>query len=772
MGLTIDNENLFKQAITDGVNLFVGAGFSLLAKDADGKQLPLGGELNEELRTHFGKNSILPLPQLCTILEKSNKEAFHNYLKNRFSVKYIDTRYYFINKLNIKNIFTTNIDNLIPRIIENGSKYINDQIANGPSNDENAVNYTPLHGNVERNDSQYVFDVSSIANVHNETPRIWSCLSLSMETFPTIFLGYSFNDSSVIQTLTSRQTFGNAQKPKWILLLDSAPDYIEYYESLGFNIIRGDIASLLEYFGKIEYEVNDENKSDSIDMMLKMNIVPHSIYEIDRHRPIKDFYTGSSPIWSDILDNQIYKTHHLPNILDSIYSSKRGTIIIGAPVTGKSTLMMQAANEIKNLGTKLHFESISENKAIFLKKIIGDQKVVIFIDDIYESVEALPILDQNNIKIVGAERSHNYSIISHLIDKNKYNIINVTSLTDKDTQGIYDSLPESIRGNILRREEELGEYGKDTLFEFVIRNIKGPSIKERYAQAIKQIEINDPDLAEFLVLCAYMHSCRIPLSSEMAHAYFDGYYNYDDIFEMQDDAKDIIHEYIPKSNDDEYKEMAYYYPRSRYIADVIKNSCSRELLKSVISTVIEKIPSYIICNYKTFRKYAFDKIIAERAFDDWHEGKEYYENAFIYDRRNPYVLQQGALYLAGKNRYEEAFSWIDKAISLTDDKYFSIRNTHAIILFNANIRKNGANVRNELDASMKILEKCMRADSRKRFHAHTYGRQAIEYHNRFHDEYSVKYLNQALQWLNDEIDQSAWDHETRRIKEKIMDILK
>ena len=27
MGLTIDNENLFRQAITDGVNLFVGAGF-------------------------------------------------------------------------------------------------------------------------------------------------------------------------------------------------------------------------------------------------------------------------------------------------------------------------------------------------------------------------------------------------------------------------------------------------------------------------------------------------------------------------------------------------------------------------------------------------------------------------------------------------------------------------------------------------------------------------------------------------------------------------
>lgn len=379
MGFTIDNEHLFRQAITDGVNLFVGAGFSLLAKDANGKSLPLGDTLNRELHAYFGKNNTLPLPQLCTILEKSNKEAFHRYLKERFTVKYIDPRYYFINKLNIKNIFTTNIDNLIPRIIENGGKYINDQIANGPSNDKNAINYTPLHGNVERNDSQYVFDVNSIANVYNEAPRIWSCLSLSMETFPTVFIGYSFNDSPVIQALTSRHTFGNAQKTKWILLLDPTPDYIEYYESLGFNIIRGDIASLLEYFGKIEHQVNKKKTSESINMMLKANIVPHSIYEVDRHRPIKDFYTGCFPIWSDILDNQIYKTHHLPNILDSIYNPKRGTIIIGAPVTGKSTLMMQAANEINNLGIKLYFESISENKAAFLKKIIGDQQVVLLL---------------------------------------------------------------------------------------------------------------------------------------------------------------------------------------------------------------------------------------------------------------------------------------------------------------------------------------------------------------------------------------------------------
>lgn len=184
-----------------------------------------------------------------------------------------------------------------------------------------------------------------------------------------------------------------------------------------------------------------------------------------------------------------------------------------------------------------------------------------------------------------------------------------------------------------------------------------------------------------------------------------------------------------------------------------------------------KIPRIIICNYKSFRKYAFDKNLALRAYGNWEEGKKYYESAFVYDQRNPYVLQQGALYLASKKKYDDAFSWIDRAISMTDDRFFSIRNTHAIILFDANINKGLEDVRNELDTSMHILEKCMHNDKRKRFHAQAYGSQAIQYYERFRDDVAKVYLQQAERWLNEEVDHSAWDTDTRRLRDRIRNIL-
>ena len=429
---------------------------------------------------------------------------------------------------------------------------------------------------------------------------------------------------------------------------------------------------------------------------------------------------------------------------------------------------MQVAHDTHDLGLKLYFDYLSESKAIYITKLIGERQAIIFIDNLYESIDALPIINKPNIKIVGAERSHNYGIISHLLDEKQYSVINITTLSDQDTQGIYNSLPSSIRGAVLRRESELDLYGKDSIFEFVIRNITSQNIKERYKTALQALENNDPDLAEFLVLCGYMHSCRIPLSSEMAHSYFEGY-DYDDIFLMKSDAEDIIKDYIPHDNN--FAHMDYYYPRSVYIAEVIIDSCSKVILKRVMNNTLKYVPSYIICNYKSFRKYAFDKVIVSRAFENWEEGQEFYEKAFLYDSYNPYVLQQGALYLAQKKQYEQAFIWIDRALSMTDDKYFSIRNSHAIILFNANINKNDDGVRSELDRSMRILERCMKADARKRFHANTYGNQAIKYYERFQDNKSLEYLNQALEWLNREADNSAWDLDTRKIRDQVKNII-
>lgn len=53
--IKIENEHSLKEAFRSGVNLFVGAGFSIDAKNKKGDKLPLGKNLALELCEKFGK---------------------------------------------------------------------------------------------------------------------------------------------------------------------------------------------------------------------------------------------------------------------------------------------------------------------------------------------------------------------------------------------------------------------------------------------------------------------------------------------------------------------------------------------------------------------------------------------------------------------------------------------------------------------------------------------------------------------------------------------
>lgn len=760
--MKIENEHTLKSALINGVNLFLGAGFSVLAKDSSNKQLPVGGQLAQELAVTFNCPQ-MDLPQMATILEASKSKEFKEYLNNRFRVCSEDTLYTNINAINIKSIYTTNIDNLIPRIIKKSTnKFLNDQRSEGMSTDKNAINYLTLHGNVDNNDDKFVFSSSSIATIYNNDTRIWNYLSLAIETSPTIFIGYSLNDNATFNSLFSRHTFKNAQKDKWIILLESDNKYESYYKSLGFKIIYGDTKSFLQWISTID-EKPKQKKAINLSEVFPRNIVPRSKFDKDGViRPIEEFFRGASPIWNDILSGQIHKTSYSDEIINSIYNTSKNTIIIGAPATGKTTLMMQVAYNVSFNGEKLIFDNLSDTKADYIIKIINGEKALVFIENFTDNVDAFNKLSKHsNIKLVGIDRSHYFNSISHLLTENKFEIINITDITELDLQGVYNSLPTELKSTTLKREVR-SRYSSDTLFEFVKRNIKQSNIGERYREVLDELIENDPLLAEFIILCSYAHASRIPVSSEMAIAYFKNDCNYKEVFEMRDSIFDMIKDYDDYFREKQ-EELEYYYPRSYYIAESVLEKCPRDILKTVLTKFIDNISQIQITNYRTFKRHGFDKNIINKAFSEVNEGSIFYEKAFLFDYHNPFVLQQGALYLSGRKNYKEAFRWIDRALNMTSDKYFSIRNSHAIILFDANISSPDKAAKVELDRSMNILEKCFNDDKRTTFHAVQYGRQAMEYYTLYQDEKSKIYLDNAKRWLTKESNDNNWNRDVKNV---------
>lgn len=759
-----------------GINVFVGAGFSLYAYDKKKQKLPSGNGLADELKSMFNVKAS-SLSMISTILQRKAKAEFKAFLTERFSVDSYDSFYDNLNLVNVKSYFTTNIDNLIPKIVssDNSKRFINDLLVNGENADANRINYLPLHGCVENPENEYVFDVQSLATTFGNNTRIWSYLSNACEKNPTIFLGYSYSDNSVIQALSSYRTFENAQKEKWILLYNPTDDQIEFYEALDFTIIKGEIKEFLELLPNIldnEELSGKKNEEEEIRDILKNNLVP-----LDNRnqvsRPIIDFFRGQVPIWSDILSNKIYRVSYYKQIQDSIYNQNRQTIVIGAPVSGKTTLAMLLAYNVQFEGVKLMYSGLTLSKVDFILKILGILKALIFVENFTDNIEAFLKLSQaKNITVVGVDRSQFYSTVSHMLTPQMFDIINVTELSDNDIQGVFNSVPVEIKASSMKTKRKSKDiYAADSIYEFVIRNIKGQNIVERYKKIIHDLEHDDSNLMEFLLLCAYMHKCRVPLSIEVAYSYFSDIYNYQDVLEMKDELEDMLSEF-EGSNDLLDSSIEYYYPRTYFIAEAILKYSSPLLLKRIMSKVIDNVPKYLIYNFKTFRKFAFDSLLTTKAFGDWKDGMDFYKSAYLYDNENPYVLQQGALFLSKKKQYQEAFKWIDKAINSTNNKYFSIRNSHAIILFDANYELELNNmVEEQLDRSMEILHKCYHDDSRKIFHAIVYADQAERYFIKANSVKTINYLQQAKKWLKEESSNNSWNYELKQRLNKVEKIL-
>ncbi len=88
--MQIQNEALFKHHLLNGINLFTGSGFSVLAsgifKDI-AKTMPVGDGLRKELLDFFERDpkSGLSLSQLCQILTATKKADLVNLLRTRFT---------------------------------------------------------------------------------------------------------------------------------------------------------------------------------------------------------------------------------------------------------------------------------------------------------------------------------------------------------------------------------------------------------------------------------------------------------------------------------------------------------------------------------------------------------------------------------------------------------------------------------------------------------------------------------------------------------------
>lgn len=750
--MQIENENTFKLYLQNGINLFLGAGFSVEAKGTFNdkpKPMPVGDDLRKEILKAFGRdeNSQMSLPQLCQVISKTQREALNNFLRRRFTVTTYSEKYENLERLNIKAIFTTNIDDLVFRIFEKSQRYyVNDISLRGPSvAGTSAIDYIALHGSIVHPESEGLdFSPIELASSFERDKDKWFGYVNRVQQTPTLYWGYSMADAGVLQTLARETTHGRERAPAWVTLRKEDDEAIEYYSSLGFQIIVTETSDLLNYFGQLKVQKIAGASKRLLDTRFTEYLIP-AVSTVPV-RTLAEFYLGAEPTWYDIFLGDLHKTKHFATAQNSI-AGGRNCLLIGAAVTGKSTLLKLLANSISDSIQPLFIDEITPEKARLLRNDIESEgvEVAAFIDNAADAWEAVDILGESkNFRIIAAERDYIFDSVAHRFSRGKFDIFDISGLSPIDVQSILDKIPAGVQRQFTQNRYDPLQADLDpTFFEVLDSNIAGHLLADRFIEAMKELKKTSLEKHDLLLLCCYLYSCRIPTSVDVATSFLANQSSdARSVYALLESMATLLSRYEGGLAD---TSQAHFVPRSRLVAETVMKRVDPIDLRRLLTQFHSEVSPTKIPRYDIFRRMAYDANLTTRAFPEWKDGLEFYEKCFERDHSHSFK-QQGAIYLSRKKQYPLAFKWIDDAMSLAGKRGASVRNTYAVIQFNANYDKpsTAPEVTSSLDQSMEILHQCYTDDLRKAYHAKVFSDQAVRYAAKYPDSpRSREYLDQA-----------------------------
>ena len=171
-----------------------------------------------------------------------------------------------------------------------------------------------------------------------------------------------------------------------------------------------------------------------------------------------------------IITDQAYATHWVNSIINESIENKN-VLIIGIPLGGKTTLLMQIARKYSR--QVYYIADLNKEKAKLLCNNIDNQgERILLIDNCTEDIEAYRILAKNkNVKTIATCDDFWFESSKHIIEDVDYKKVIIEDIERGEAQRIYSNIPESIRMDTFKYKES--ETDKYSIFELVTTNVKG-----------------------------------------------------------------------------------------------------------------------------------------------------------------------------------------------------------------------------------------------------------------------------------------------------------
>lgn len=757
----IDKEELFKEALQNGFNLFTGAGFSTLPSP-EGKCLPHAADLAKEICEKFSIDERFSndLEKLSGILNTRSKQQFQEYLRTKYTVSSYNQLYNVLDKLNIRSYITTNIDNIPHCVFGNNKRhYMQSIVMQGAAKRySEVVTYIPLHGEVNNPDSNLYFGKNELANVDDSNKELFHSMEAELYKAPTLFCGYGFHDGCVSRAISKILT--NKPQRIWVQCLPDDTENIDYFRALGCYVIVSDTKELLEWLERNAPLANDVDSVTNLPAPLIKYTIPdtNKISTVSK----KEYFLNAATDWYCILSGYPAATSFVDNIYENILQNKN-LVIVGIPFSGKTTLLMQLAASFnsREAKLKLFLSNATPQQARQIVNNIGNKPAIVFIDDFSNDIEAAGIfMERQNIRVVCADSDYVFETSKHLVENIDYKKIDFGELSVVDSQKIFEKIPQNLRKEYFSYKET--DSDKFSMFEMMAKNVDKILSADKIKFILTKIKNMSYEAFEIVAIAAYLTKNKSILSTSVLFSYFET-----SDYEWLKTQINVVKNYLSEINvpltEDEY-DQDYYVLRSRLFvkqAFYVLTDCLKREFAKIVRKFITRVPPYNIYEHYIFKRYAYDAKLFYKLFND--KALDLYEIIYSYER-NAFTLQQRAMYKFHLKDYTGAYADIEEAINKSPHN-FSIKNTLATILFNANKNINTDAALDKLKEAMSILEKCYKSDKRKIFHATDYANFAI-FLAREHN--IPDYLNIAELWLKDILEQ---DEVTRQREKSLRGLL-
>jgi hypothetical protein len=209
-----DRDFLLNSITTNSAVLFLGAGFSVGAKNKNGAPIPLAKDFTKILWEFLNYSTEYDGTNLQTVFESALRRKhsdIQRILDMNFRCSEIPEWYRFLSQIFWHRIYTTNIDDLVEGIFHKSTSGQNLQVFNAVTDDYRerdqfleSVQYIKLNGTLSNTPTSVTFSLTQYGERLVNTEVWYDQFFRDYATRPTVFIGSELDEPMFWQALAAR----------------------------------------------------------------------------------------------------------------------------------------------------------------------------------------------------------------------------------------------------------------------------------------------------------------------------------------------------------------------------------------------------------------------------------------------------------------------------------------------------------------------------------------------------------------------------------------